>query len=138
MPELTPVAARPSANETLVREIYAALARGDMDAIRARFAADCVMHIPGNNPISGAKRGVDELIAYFGQLITRSEGTFAIDLQQVMSNDTYVSAFHHETGRKAGASLDNQLAVVARIDGGLAQDLWVFYFDQAQADAFWR
>lgn len=138
MPELTETAVRPTTNESLMRDVYAALARGDMDTIRAIFAPDCLTHIPGNNPLSGDKRGVEELIAYFGQLMARSEGAFAIDLQQVMSNAGYVVGFHHETGHAAGRTLDNQLTVVARIENALAREVWVFYFDQAQADAFWR
>lgn len=137
MPELTEVAARPNLNESLLRDSYAALGRGDMDTIRRIFAPDCVLHIPGNNPLSGEKHGIDEAVGYFGELMTRSEGTFVIDLHQVMTNDDYVVAFHHETGRKGGLVLDNQLSVVSRIQNGRPQEIWVFYFDQPQADAFW-
>ena len=137
MPELTEVPVRPSTNESLMREVYAALARGDMDIIRARFAPDCLAHIPGDNPLSGDKHGVEDLIAYFGQLMVRSEGTFAIELQQVMTNASYVVAFHHETGHKLGRTLDNQLTVVVRTEDLTAREVWVLYFDQAQADAFW-
>ena len=130
-------ATAPSSNETLMREGYAALGRGDMDTVRKIFARDCVTHIPGNNPLSGTKEGVEELVSYFGQLMERSRGTFTIDLQQVTSNETHVVGFHHETGHKGDLLLNNQLTVVCRVEAGQVRECWVFYFDQRQADAFW-
>jgi ketosteroid isomerase-like protein len=52
--------------EQRVRSMYAAFAAGDTETYEAAFSESIVGHVPGDNPVSGAYRGVEE---YFGTMV---------------------------------------------------------------------
>jgi ketosteroid isomerase-like protein len=124
-------------NEATIRSTYQALSRGDMASMYQLFAPDSVSHIPGRNPLSGDKLGVDALVEYFGELMARSEGTLIVDLRHAFADETYGAGIHHETGRRAGRQLDMQNVVVFRFADGKVAETWVHYHDQTVADMFW-
>ncbi len=126
-----------SKNEALIRSTYDALSRGDMPAMHLLFTPDSVSHIPGRNPLSGDKLGVDALIEYFGELMARSEGTLIVDLKHAFADDTFGAGIHHETGQRGGRVLDTPNVVVFRLEGDRVAETWVHYYDQNIADAFW-
>ena len=54
----------------VVDKMYECFGRGDMDTLKSDvFATDIVWRLPGHHPLSGAKQGADEVIAFFGALI---------------------------------------------------------------------
>ena len=54
----------------VVDRMYACFAQGDMEALkRDVFAPDVEWALPGHHPLSGVKRGADEVIAFFGELM---------------------------------------------------------------------
>lgn len=124
-------------NEETVRRVYQALGAADFDTIRALFTPDTVTHIPGRNPLSGDLYGVEALIEYFGKLFERSEGSFRVELQQVVANETRAAGVHHETATRGRKALDTQLVVVFRLVEGRVAEARVHYYDQTVADAFW-
>jgi hypothetical protein len=134
---MTTTAAISNTNEALIRNVYDALARGDMPAMHTLFTPDSVSHVPGRNPLSGDKLGVDALIEYFGELMARSDGTFRVDLQHAYADDTSGVGVHHETARRGGRALDTPIVVVFRLAGDRVAETWVHYHDQTIADAFW-
>ncbi|UUL77911.1 nuclear transport factor 2 family protein [Pseudarthrobacter sp. Fe7] len=56
-----------------------------MDTLRELFAEDAVWHIGGTGPLSGDKKGRDAILAYFGELYSRSNGTLKVTLDDVAS-----------------------------------------------------
>lgn len=52
-------------NAARCREVYAILENGDMDQVRALLADGIVWRVPGRGKFAGAKRGIDEVFAFF-------------------------------------------------------------------------
>ena len=54
----------------VVNRMYECFAKGDMETLKTEvFAADITWDLPGHHPLSGVKRGPDEVIAFFGALM---------------------------------------------------------------------
>lgn len=72
-----PTAAQPAASTpgvhpatAVVDRMYQCFAQGDMDTLKTEvFASDIEWALPGHHPLSGVKRGADEVIAFFGELM---------------------------------------------------------------------
>jgi uncharacterized protein len=57
------------ANLALVQRMYECFNRDDLNTIRNEiFAQDLVWNLPGRHPLSGTKRGAEEVLAFFAQL----------------------------------------------------------------------
>ena len=48
----------------LVQQAYDALASGDREKIRQYWADDMIWLVPGHNPLSGLKRGLDGFLGF--------------------------------------------------------------------------
>ncbi|WP_251024548.1 nuclear transport factor 2 family protein [Arthrobacter sp. ISL-65] len=71
----------------LVRRGYEAFGAGDMDTLRSLFEEDAVWHLGGSGGLSGDKQGRDAVLAYFGELFTRSDGTIRVDLDNLIGGE---------------------------------------------------
>lgn len=127
-----------AADVHVVRQAYAALARGDMDELEQCFARDAVWHEPGDNIHSGDWVGWpeirDELLALLGPL---SRGAFRAQLVDIAVGQEYVVAVHRGQGEHNGRILDSIGFQVTRVVRGRIQEVWSNYADQAEVDAFW-
>lgn len=124
-------------NAALIRRGYEAYAVGDMDAIREIFAPDIAWHIGGRSPVSGEYKGVDQVFGFFGQLVERSGGTFAIDVHDLLASDDHVVVLTHETGSRSGRTLSIRGSHVWHLAGGKATEFWALPDDQYAEDEFW-
>ena len=125
-------------NEELVRQGYKAFGEGDMETLRSLFAPDAVHSATGNNPLAADYKGVDDILAYYGKLFERSEGTFKAELKgtKVEGDDTVV-ATHRDKGQRGGKTLDQDETLTFTISGGKFTQLVEDPSDQAAYDAFW-
>src|SRR6266576_1286585 len=55
----------PHANEGLIRRVYAAFGRGDMEGVLADCTDDVVFTVPGANKVAGAYRGREGFLGVF-------------------------------------------------------------------------
>ena len=125
-------------NEDLVRKGYKAFGEGDMDTLRSLFADDAVHVAVGNNPLSGEYKGVDDILGYYGQLFERSDGTFSAELKSVsVEGDDTVVATHHDSGQRAGKTLDQDEHLTFTISDGKFTRLVEEHLDPAAYDDFW-
>lgn len=124
-------------NEELLRKGYAAFIEGDLAAIRELFAEDIVWHEPGNNPLSGTYKGRDEVFGFLAQVVTLSEGTFSLEVHDILANDTHGVAILSANATRNGMSYNGRSVDVAHIVDGKVVEFWAFLDDQAAADAFW-
>ncbi|NUR26871.1 MAG: SnoaL-like domain-containing protein, partial [Catenulispora sp.] len=70
-----------------ITEFFAAYAEYDLDAMRAILTEDIEWTIPGHHALSGTKRGVEEVAAFFTQL---GKAGFQADPLFLEANDEYV------------------------------------------------
>jgi len=125
-------------NEELVRKGYQAFSEGDMDTLRSLFAPDAVHSATGNSPVSGDKNGVDNILAYYGELFERSGGTFNVELKTVtVQGDDTVVTTHRDNGQREGKTLDQDEDLTFTISDGKITRVVEDHSDQAAYDAFW-
>ena len=125
-------------NEELVRQGYKAFGEGDMDTLGSLFASDVVHAATGNTPLSGEYKGLDEVLGYYGKLFELSDGTFKAELKSVqVEGDDTVVATHHDSGQRAGKTLDQDETLTFTISDGKVTRLEEHHSDQAAYDAFW-
>ena len=121
-------------NAELVRRMYECFNRGDMDTIRNEiFAPDLQWNLPGRNMVAGNFSGVDEVLSFFGKLVSMN---VQVDLNDVLSNDEYAVDLHVGRGEFRGRDLNARTVTVYRIRDGKIAEVQVHPSDQYQLDDF--
>lgn len=92
-------------NAALVRRGYEAFSSGDMNTLRDLFAEDAVWHVGGTGPLSEDKKGRDAILAYFGELGTRSNGSIGVTMEDVASGDRYTVGVQFSPAERDGKTM---------------------------------
>jgi uncharacterized protein len=106
--------------------------------VLAIFSDDIAFHVPGRNPLSGDYKGHDEVVGFFQALAVRSNGTFGIDLHDMLDNGagTVVALVTFKAQRD-----DDRLAMpgvhVWRVEDAKATSHESFVADDHESDRFW-
>jgi ketosteroid isomerase-like protein len=125
-------------NEDLVRESFAAFARGDLDALqRQYFAPDIRWHFPGRGPLAGDYEGVAGMAELLSRLSRLSGGTHRIDLHDLIGNDEHVVALHTTRAERAGRQLQVNAVQVFHVRDGKITEGWTSHADPYSVDEFW-
>ena len=125
-------------NEDIVRQGYKAFGEGDMDTLRSLFAPDTTHSAPGNNPIAGEYKGIENILAYYGKLFELSDGTFTAQLKSTKPDgDDKVVAVHRDKAQRGAKTLDQDETLTFTITGGKITRLVEKHSDAAAYDAFW-
>jgi ketosteroid isomerase-like protein len=123
--------------EDIIRRGYKAFGEGDMETLGSLYSPDVVQSQSGNNPTSGEHKGVDNVMALYGQLFELSGGTFSVDLKSVKTQGDKVVSVHHATGKREGKTLDVDETIEFTFSGDKISRLDLTSADQAVEDAFW-
>ena len=124
-------------DEDVVRRGYEAFSRGDIDTLRELFTEDVVWHVPGRSPLAGDHEGVDAVLAYFGQSMERTAGTFRVEVHDVIANDHHAVGLHVASGQRAGKQWTDSQVLVFHLRGGKIASVWQHYMDAYGTDDFW-
>jgi uncharacterized protein len=124
-------------NADLVRRGYAAFSAGDLATLTEVFAEDAVWNVPGSSPISGEKKGRDAILAYFGELMTASNGTFTATLQDVIAGQDHTIGLHRNHAERNNKTDDQDVVLVFTIQDGRITAVQQFFEDTAASDDFW-
>jgi ketosteroid isomerase-like protein len=126
----------------LVQQAYDALASGDMEKIRQCWAEDMIWLVPGHNPISGLKRGLDGFLGFMAEVGRLSGNSFYMDREAIMVSENASADVTHNVGNRAGdvnRKLDiNVIHYLRWRDGKVIEGRGAIFGDgTAQYDAFW-
>ena len=121
----------------LVRRGYEAFGAGDMDSLRGLFTEDAVWHLGGSGGLSGDKQGLDAILAYFGELFSRSDGTIKVDLDDLIGGENHTVGFQRVHAQRNGASMDLRTVIVFTLKDGKVSEVYEFPEDTAKAADFW-
>lgn len=121
----------------LVRRGYAAFSAGDLTTLSELFAEDAVWHVAASGPMSGPKEGREAILAYFGEIMTRSDGTATVTLQHVIGGDEHTIGLHHNRAQRNEQSFDEDAVLVFTIRDGRVTEVREFHEDTARSDQFW-
>ena len=125
-------------NEEIVRQGYKAFGEGDMDTLRSLFAAEAVHSAPGNSPIAGEYKGIDDVLGYYAKLFELSDGTFTAELKSTkVEGDDKVVATHRDKAQRGDKTLDQDETLTFTISGGKITRLVEKHSEPAAYDAFW-
>lgn len=124
-------------NEDLIRRGYAAFSSGDMATLDELFADDIVWHAPGRNQLSGDFVGKEAVFANFAKIPGLTGGTFAIEIHDVLANDTHAVVLARATGEREGKKLDDRTVQVFHISDGKVTEQWLQPGDLYATDEFW-
>jgi ketosteroid isomerase-like protein len=123
-------------NATLLRKGYQAFAEGDMATIDELFADDIVWHISGNGIMAGDYKGKEEVINMFGRLFQETDGSFKIEIHDVLANDEHSVCINTVIGDRNGTHFEIKgVDVFHPTPDGKVKEYWGFVEDQAALDA---
>jgi hypothetical protein len=126
------------ANAALVRSLFQALANRDAAAVQAAIADYAVWRFPGRRgQLAGEHRGRDAILAFLAQVMVLTDGTFALDLEDVTASDDNVVVLFTGRGQRNGKRLHNPTALRVQIRDGAAVELTEFVWDLDHVEEFW-
>ncbi len=121
-------------NVALVQAFYEAYAAGDVDRMKREvLSSDVTWAIPGHHPLSGVKRGAQEIAAYFAQL---PKANFQAEPLVIAAEGDYVIDVHRGWGSCQDVTLDMHWVLVFRIEDGRIKEVENYAADQHAADLF--
>jgi len=121
----------------LIERFFAAYAQHDLPGISSVLSEDISWTIPGHHPLAGTKRGLPEVLAFFGAL---GKAGFRAEPIFLGANDTYVVDIHRGWSTALDGRVDTMWALVWRFGpDGKVHEVTNLCGDQAQMDAFcWK
>lgn len=125
-------------NAARVRQMFQAFRAGDVETIRALIPADAVWRFPGRRgQLAGEHRGRDAIFAFLLNVQALTQGTFHLDLIDVVANDAHAVALFRGHGTRQGKTLDNPTCLRMRLEDGQVKEVWEFVWDLYDVDEFW-
>jgi uncharacterized protein len=125
-------------NATRVRRLYEAVAARDVERLGHLLAPDVTLHIPGTSLVAGVHSGKESVVRLFQAVVQQTEGTFRMDLLEVMANGQYAATKHRWTAERNARRIEMDNINVFRFDeSGLLIERWEFIEDQQAHDEFW-
>jgi ketosteroid isomerase-like protein len=124
----------PHPGEVLIRTFYAARARGDREMVRGFLAPGVVWHEAGSRPpYTGSLHGPEAVMAMIDKALEVTNGTFRLDLHDVLANDRHVVALVEWTATREDRELSGREAAIFHVE-----EAW-FHPDVMEAvNEFWQ
>lgn len=126
-----------NAHDALVRRLYQDFELGDLDLLRVVLSDAVVWHEPGRSPLAGDYEGPEAVLALLRELKARSEGTFAIEVLDIIDEPERVVVFQRETATRDKLRLDALAVVDFEIHHGKITEVTVYHGDIYHFDEFW-
>jgi uncharacterized protein len=125
-------------NAEAMRKGYDAFSRSDMDALRNDlFSPDIVWHQGGRNQTAGDYRGADGVIGLFGKLFQLTDGTFRIEVHDMLASDEHVVVLAQVHAQRAGKTLQQgNYCHISHFRDGKLSEAWIVNVDQYEVDEF--
>jgi ketosteroid isomerase-like protein len=125
-------------NAAAMRKGYEAFSKGDMDTLRNElFTSDIVWHQGGRNQTSGDFRGPDQVIGLFGMLFQLTEGTFRVEVHDLLASEEHVVVLAQVHAQRAGKTLQHgQFSHICHFRDGKLSEAWIVNVDPYEGDEF--
>lgn len=123
-------------NLILIHNFFQAYAAYDLDKIQTILSEDIQWHIPGKHPLSGTKKGIQEVLTYF-QVLNK----FAFWAEPIVMgvNDEYVIDCHkNESPLSHEQNFSGLSCLLWRVADNKIVEVYNFPQDQVKVDAFFN
>ena len=127
----------PHPTEAIIREAYAAFARGDLDGYFRACLEDWNFNIAGQGAIAGTYRGKEGLYDLAGKAMAATSSTFQEDVEDVLANDEHGIVLARQRFTRDGQQQEYRTVHVYEIRDGKLAACWEHPRDQSAFDAAW-
>lgn len=124
-------------NETLLRGAYEEFIKGGIGSVIHLFDDDIVWRVAGHHPLSGDHKGKYGVSAFFRDLMDRSNGTFELEIIDVIAGDRHGVGLVRERARRNGNLYEVDAVQVWTIRDGLFTEFQHYVPDGRADDEFW-
>jgi ketosteroid isomerase-like protein len=125
-------------NAVMVRDLFRAFRESDLAAIERGIPENAVWEFPGRHGrLAGRHEGRAGILAFLMQVQAASEGSFHLELEDVLANDRHAVALFRGHGRRGDKVLDNPTCLRIRIEDGRIAEIREFVWDLYAVDDFW-
>lgn len=125
-------------NAVLVRELFRAFRENDLAAIERVLPEHAVWVFPGRHAkIAGRHQGRSGILGFLMNVMGLTDGTFHLDLDDVVAGDRHAVALFRGHGRRGDKVLDNPTCLRMRIVEGQIVEIHEFVWDLFAVDEFW-
>jgi ketosteroid isomerase-like protein len=125
------------ANVQQARRGYEAFSKGDMATVSELMADDVVWHVGGNNSLSGDYKGKDAVFGFFGKLMELTDGTFKLEVHDILANDEHSAILVRTSAQKGAKKLDSKAVHITHTNpAAKITEFWSFEENQAATDEF--
>lgn len=128
---------RAAENAALVEAGYAAFARGDLAAVEQTFDPEVIWHAQRLGVLGGDHRGWSEVAQFFGRTMDLTQGTFRIEVKEVLANESAAAVVVQSTARRGDRGLDDQQVHLFHLRGDKVVEVWQFVGDGPAVEDFW-
>ena len=127
-----------NAYESVIRRAYQDFESGDLDLLGVVMGQDVVWHEPGRSSLAGDYKGPETVLGFLEQLKLRSDGTFKIEVLDVLSEPERAVVLQRETATRGGKTLDVVAVVDFEIHHQKITEVTVYQADTYGFDEFWE
>lgn len=125
-------------NAGLVRGLFAAFRARNVVEIQSVLAETAVWHFPGRDGgLAGDHSGHAGIFEFLSRVSELTDGTFELDLEDVVANDHIAVAFFRGRARRRGRLLDNPTCLKIHLEEGRVTEVWEFVWDLYAVEEFW-
>ena len=122
-------------NVALVREMFAAMDRGDVSYMEEHISDDIVWHTGGNSRAAGVRRGKDEIRDMMGAM---SGDSLKAQNHAIVGDDDHTVVLGTATVTSpSGKSVEYNFVNVFHIAGGKVTEVWGMSENDAETDPIW-
>ena len=128
----------PHPNEAVLRNAYAAFARGDLQGYLEACTPDITFRVPGRGMVAGTYSRSQFLDPFIKTVVEGTAGTFRETVSDIIANDTRGVVLTEHEFQRQGQTYRYKTAHIYRIEGGklarfeeYPEDLYLF--DEAWA-----
>jgi len=118
--------------------IAAATKSDDFSKMTELISEDVVLRADGTSPLGGTHHGRESTLSNFPHLSSLSDGTLALEVTEMIANDSYSVMLNRATAQRASVPLDVMIAVIWRFVDDQCVEIWDHFSDVDTWDAFWR
>ena len=119
------------------RKGYKAFQENDVETLQQVLAPDVKWHGNGRSPVAGDFDGLDATLGSFLNLAQLTNGTFSVEIHDVLASDDHAVVLAKSRGERKGKTLESDYAHVFHFnDKGQVSEAWVVNYDPYAGDEF--
>ncbi len=124
-------------NVAVIKRGYEAFSKGDIETLKTLFSANANWHQTEAEVLRGNYRGVQAILAYFGQLAQESQGSLRVEPQTMAASGDHVFVLERLTGARKGRTLETMAVLVFKLNNGVVTEVTNFASNHPADVQFW-